>query len=731
MSLKSKIAFSLQLSAFSLMILFSQFSCAQEQLPTELPSKEPIVVNGDKVEYFHEQRQVIGTGNISIIYKDVVLTCDRIKVYLDTREAIAEGNVKVTQKGAYFTGERINYNFDTKKGTVLQGYINAKPFYGKAEEVDKIATKEQFNLEKGYITTCDLDKPHYRLQAREVRIYLGDKVVAKHMVLFIGNTPVFYWPYYIQPLKDQKAHITIMPGHSSDWGYYSLMSYRYNIDDNNRGDVLLDYRSKKGLAAGVNHYYKIPELGEGAFKVYYTRENNELAYEKTGTEQTRYRYQWRHKWQVDEDTLAIAEFNKLKDRDVIKDYFYNEYEEIGANPDTYVSFLTQKRDYTTELLIRANPNPFLTVVERLPEYSIDIPNYRFFEKVPLYYKANASAVYLNETFDNTTQFQKDLSVARVDVYNQLSYAMRFFRALNVTPFVGTEDTYYSRSKDGDTNFVRTVFNAGVDNSIKFYRVYDVQTNFLGLDINKLRHIITPTVGYFYTYRPSISPDRLMQFDTIDAVNSRDGVNISLENRLQTKRKTGNQEQSVDLATLLISTDYLFKLNRDNLDTRTNHLDDILVQLELIPYPWMYLLSNMTVNTQKNTMASLGTDLVANGGDKWQVAIGQRYENTTTGSTKLFTLDGMYKINNKWRIRAYERLNAETKIVEEQEYTIYRDLHCWIAEFTYNIKDTAGEQSLNQSVWFMLRLKAFPEYPIGLKQTYSRPRFGSTSDRQAY
>jgi LPS-assembly protein len=195
MSLKSKIAFSLQLSAFSLMILSSQFSFAQVQLPTELPSKEPIVVNGDKVEYFHEQRQVVGTGNISIIYKDVVLTCDRIKVYLDTREAIAEGNVKVTQKGAYFTGDRINYNFDTKKGTVLQGYINAKPFYGKAEEVDKVANKEQFNLAKGYITTCDLDKPHYRLQARQVLIYLNDKVVAKHMVLFIGDTPVFYWPY--------------------------------------------------------------------------------------------------------------------------------------------------------------------------------------------------------------------------------------------------------------------------------------------------------------------------------------------------------------------------------------------------------------------------------------------------------------------------------------------------------------------------------------------------------
>ena len=57
--------------------------------------KAPIVVNGDKVEYFHEQKKVIGTGNISIDYEDVKLTCKQVTVYLDTREAIAEGDVKI------------------------------------------------------------------------------------------------------------------------------------------------------------------------------------------------------------------------------------------------------------------------------------------------------------------------------------------------------------------------------------------------------------------------------------------------------------------------------------------------------------------------------------------------------------------------------------------------------------------------------------------------------------
>ena len=68
---------------------------------------------------------------------------------------------------------------------------------------------------------------------------------------------------------------------------------------------------------------------------------------------TRYRWQVRHRWDMgrDTDTVATLEFNKMSDGDVIKDYFYNEFEELGATPDNYISFVTQKESYTTQFLI--------------------------------------------------------------------------------------------------------------------------------------------------------------------------------------------------------------------------------------------------------------------------------------------------------------------------------------------------------------------------------------------
>ncbi|MEI6862929.1 MAG: hypothetical protein WCK38_00805, partial [Candidatus Omnitrophota bacterium] len=699
----------------------SQYTPAPSLAPGKSGSAEPVVVNGDKVEYFHEQKRVVGVGNVSIEYRDIFLTCEKITVYLDTREAIAEGNVRVAQKGAFFTGDKVSYNFDTRQASVIDGYLNANPFFGKAKEVSKIANKDQFNLDYGYITTCDLDKPHYRIQSKKVKIYLGDKVVAHHIFFFVGKVPVMYLPYYVQTFDERKTHITVIPGESEEWGYYALTALRYNLDDKNKGDILLDYRSKGGLAAGINHYYTVPRLGAGAFKVYYAKDNGPATYDPVGPEQTRYRYQARHDWDMGEgtDTRVTLEFNKLSDPDVIKDYFYNEYEELGTLPDNYLSVVTQKSEYSAEFLLRKSFNNFYDVVERLPEYKFDIPNLRLSKDHPIYYKLNSSAVYLNKSFastkylDNTflgtrrlndtltdiTPHQKDIGIVRVDAYNQISYAARVFKALNLTPYVGVQETYYSRNKWGDTNLMRSIFKTGLDASIKFYKIYNVTSNFMGLDINNLRHIITPTANYYYSHQPSISKTNLTEFDTIDTLTSQNGVVLGIANRLQTKRLQGGQMTSVDLATLYITSDCAFTQDNSGISPlEKGKFKNLDFELDLIPYSWAYLVAKMSINTANYALQTNSIDLVAAGGDKWNLSAGYRYEKDTTDLENLFTMDGMWKINEKWRIRAYERFNMKNGAFEEQEYTVSRDLHCWIGEFTYNYK-TNGDQSL----WFVLKL----------------------------
>lgn len=713
-----------------------------------MKQKAPIIVNGDKVEYFHEQKKVVGTGNVSIDYEDVKLTSEKVTVYLDTREAIAEGNVRITQKDAYFTGNKMNYNFDTKIGRAINTDISYVPFYGKADEFKKIS-ENQINVQRSYITTCDLEKPHYRVKAKQVRIYLGDKVIAKHILFYVGDCPVMYLPYYVQPIKDRSSHITVMMGHDRDWGYYGLSSLKFDYSQLLKGRFRFDYRTKNGIAAGIDNNYSIPDLGEGVAKFYYADEDNDyLSYKPTGRNDGKYRLQIRHKWQVMDDTLFTMELNKVRDDNFMKYYFYKEWEE-QQGPDSYVSIVKSAGEYTTTFLYRQRLDKYYTIVQRQPEYTIDIPKYniKYFGKpTGLYYDLNLSAAFLNKTYQQVPpEIIKDERIERINAYNRLSYSTNplkpFLRSLNITPYAGMFQTYYSRNRWGDTNFIRGAFDAGFDSQIKFYKVYDFNTNALWLDINNLRHIITPMANYYFMHQPTVDKDNLYQFDGIDGLAAQNHILFSVENKLQTKR----DGTSVDLVDFIISTDYQFRIKKDvfsmfkNDDYKSRKFQSFDMQLELTPYPWLYTLAKMSVDTKYCLPKSASIDFVGGKEVDRSLAFGYRYErsfdpnvpsdsDTNKNITSYLTSDFIWKLNEFWKARVYWGMNMVKGYIEEHQYTLYRDLHCWTLEFTYDLRPYQNNKTIvDQIFWFTLRLKAFPDQPIGLRRTYSRTRGGRPGD----
>ncbi|MBN1353510.1 MAG: LPS-assembly protein LptD [Candidatus Omnitrophica bacterium] len=679
-------------------------------------SDQPVVVKGDKVEYFHEENRVVGSGNISITYGDIKLSCDKITVYTDTKEAICEGNVAISQPGALMKGDKINYNFSAKKGYALDSKIKVHPFYGGAQKVEQTTDKE-FRLQNGYITTSDLEKPHYRIQAREVQIFLDRKIIAKHTFFYIGNTPVLYLPYYVQPLVQKRPDVTVVAGRSSDWGYYGLTAWRYYFNESSKGEVHLDYREKKGFAEGIDYNYKLKGLGEGMARFYYAHENDDLAFTKTGSKDDRWRVQYRHNIDLPENTSCVIEINKLSDRDIIKDYFYREYEE-NPTPDNYVLFTNTMPNYTLTLLGRKRLDTFFTVAERLPELSLDVNNQKLWD-TNFYYRSESSITNFIKRYDESTGISPEESL-RSDNYHRLSYVTKLFKFLYTTPFIATRQTYYSRNRWKETNRLRSIYEAGVDFSTKFYRALDISTDFLNLDIHRLRHIITPTVGFLYRHQPTIAPENLYQFDEIDNIDKYNGFNLALENKIQTKRPTADGVKTVDLATFIVSTDYTFRWQKNSLEPKDDgRFGDVLFNLEVTPYSWLSIIGDMTLDHKDHNVNSANIDVYADLGKKLTIGAGHRYESSEGEKTSQLTGEIFYNINEEWKVKIYERYDFQSEKWEEQEYTIFKDLHSWIAEATLNIRDG------DYTVWLVFKLKAFPELPIGLfRTTYRRPQPGT-------
>ena len=234
-----------------------------------------------------------------------------------------------------------------------------------------------------------------------------------------------------------------------------------------------------------------------------------------------------------------------------------------------------------------------------------------------------------------------------------------------------------------------------------------------MDINGLRHIITPTVAYSYSHEPTVKSSRLKQIDSIDALGESNAASLELSNKLQTKR----DNKSVDFLDFKINSTYNFKTKSG----RGGNLGDLLFDLTLLPYSWMRLDADATYSHYYDYFSNANYDFSFSLFNNCNVGIGQRYQRKSSNE---LTTSFDWRVSPKWRFAVYERfylkdISTSKKGLKEQEYTVSRDLHCWQMDLTYNVKRGEGE-----SIWLIFRLKAFPEMEISLDQSYHAPKSGA-------
>ena len=673
---------------------------------------------GTKKGRIESRQETAGTesdsATVEIIAKDVTITSEAVDFDLDRRQAVARDNVILKQGASVLEGNRLVYNFNTEKGQFSGISATSTPWFARAEKGDKVS-KEKTVFRRGYVTTCDIEnRPHYRIQAKRIDYYIDDKIIAKNALLFVGNTPVMYFPYWRQSLKDGKTNISLVPGHTKEWGWFLLSAWRYYISEHCRGKVHLDYRQLKGFASGVDADYNTERFGQGILKTYYMNERDKESENEPANilqERERYRAQIKHRWEVDSSHLALIEYNKTSDIDFIRDYLYREYEE-DVQPVSEASLAHYDPDYTLSLYARKRTNRFYSEVERLPELQYALTS-RQLGSSNVYFRNSTMIANLNA---KTAQSDIDTDVNRLDSDNELTYPAKFpgfLDWINITPRVGTRQTYYSKDVNGDEeDLIRGIHYYGFDMNTTFYRFCGYSGRPFGMEINRLRHILIPRVQFSYTHEPTVAQSKLGSFDEIDSLAKENKFTFGLENYLQTKwKREGSEEhQTSDLIYFYPHVDYT-----QNAPSGQRHFSFITTECNIRPYRWMHVDSDSVYNQYQRRFQTANIDFFASGSDKWRLGVGKRYDRD---NDEQLTTDVYYKINARWQARAYARYLSDSDIFQEQQYTIYRDLHCWLLEMTYDLKLDDDGATQDRTFWFIFRLKAFPdETPIRFNVGY--------------
>ena len=169
-------------------------------------ARDSIAYAADEIDYDVSARTIVLLGNARVQYGGMTLTAHRIRFITQHDLVIAEGYAlpdypdsivgipRFSSGVESFTGTRMSYNIRTQRGLVEGGY-SAVPEGIYGGRLVKRTGEEQVDVFHGVYTTCDHNPPHYVFEGREMRILMGDKVVAKPVVLKVADVPIFWIPF--------------------------------------------------------------------------------------------------------------------------------------------------------------------------------------------------------------------------------------------------------------------------------------------------------------------------------------------------------------------------------------------------------------------------------------------------------------------------------------------------------------------------------------------------------
>ena len=146
------------------------------------------LLKADEIDYNEETGYAEARGNVYLKNLDTgeEMWCDR-----------AEYDVN-NQTGKFYNVKGLTpVKLDARPGVLT----SPNPFVFQGKWAERI--KDRYILHSGFITSCKLPKPLWRLTGPKFDIMPGQRAIAQRAFFKVGGVPIFYMPYFYKSLAKQ------------------------------------------------------------------------------------------------------------------------------------------------------------------------------------------------------------------------------------------------------------------------------------------------------------------------------------------------------------------------------------------------------------------------------------------------------------------------------------------------------------------------------------------------
>lgn len=590
------------------------------QIPSSLSdhvkkTDEPIEITADQIQYFKNEDRYIADGSVNVVQGTAHLTADHLTLDHRTGLAKATGHAVLRDGDNVVSGDQLEFDLNTKNGTAVPGqlFIKKENYHIDAAKMDKVG-EDHYDLKAWALTACDTndgEAPLWRFRGQTARVDVGQYLVARNVVLYVKDVPVFYTPYLILPVITDRQSGFLPPrfGYSSSDGLIVNPEFYWAISPSQDATFLLDYRSTRGTGLGLDYRYKLSRTSEGELRYKF--------FDDHITNSLRTEMQFQHVQRFTADFQARLDVHLLSDINQLRDL--SSSTAVRTQPNLQSTFVIFRRWDNQELYLLARLTKDLvtvstTTLQQLPEIGYTLREYRLGDW-PLYLGLDAKA-------DNFWREHEDkasglIRAQRVDFFPRMWTRVNL-GGIVLTPRAGFRETWYSRDLTSDSPTTRGVEVFDVGANTRVYKIFESS------GARQLVHTLEPALVYDYV--PFVDQARLPHFDDIDQLPRKNDVTYSLTNRLALEDHSDPEKPSSrELIFWKLTQTYDIHARRFEGDPGPSRPLSNL-RSETIFRPWAQ--TSLDVDTYydlyNRSTVSFDTDVRTQVLPSWMINVGQRY-----------------------------------------------------------------------------------------------------------
>jgi len=228
----------------------------------------PWQLEADEINYDQFADEYSARGNVLIYKKNINLMADYVRFDHKNMQAYAEGNVVLTNGEDVLTGTSMEMDLENQIGSVENGYLFIKEsnFHLTGDVIKKVG-KKTYTIDEAILTSCDGEKPDWKITGKKVKIKENGDGTARHATIWARNMPILYTPYFYYPARKKRQSGFLFPqgGNSDRWGVYYNQPFFWAIDKSTDATFYGNYMNFRGLKPGVEYRYYLDEGSKGTW----------------------------------------------------------------------------------------------------------------------------------------------------------------------------------------------------------------------------------------------------------------------------------------------------------------------------------------------------------------------------------------------------------------------------------------------------------------------------------